>query len=1017
MTDITKLGLNTAYIDTKRKETPQFKSLDEAVQFANKDAGDEAIVAVKDEQGNEQFAVVDLKAGAQASALFEPNSGVSFGALITRQDKKIEFVANPAESQDISYNRTLSMARMAAHDNVSGLKSSEAYDQTAGKMPTLQANLSTVMSQLNATEKVLADQQTKLKGEIAELEAASPKDENAIAGKKRELSQSETRSKEVTVYREIMTARMQILPQSQLTIPGSETKIGSLRGKGPEALKPLTARIESLEKDLAAEQAKPDPKDIETITRLKAQISDLRSSVSNVTVQDLQAKQAAIAIRIRIGSLVKIDDALGKAQSKLAGQQSELAKLHQDLKNAPTDQIKQGIEAKVKKLEGEIESTRKDLIKTMEQERDTFTKHAPRVGGKLQKGAQAAVDLLNTQIAKLKSVEGLPADKIGAAVSEVQKTYREAELLQEVKDAAKTFSGITPIEGQKIGEIVGKTNQYLTDYEKAKSDLKDLEVDIAAAKKMQMKFGPATQLPFEYDRLSDAKYWAPGNGVISGSEGNIQITQTYHEMDADFTTNYLGPGENGTVPSWITFAKSGSGSAGAQIGNVETAIEAIKQLTDGNITTDDARAIGALKDIVTQKGVPTQFLLLIEKIVNSGIDNVDPDVIKRGISDLQRMRTALVEGNTEIYNNAIPLFRTFTEAESKDGSGPAAVKKMLDDPKGLWSETSVKQQWAYHLGRSLTPAEEKMAADVAKQNRGLITRAFEGYKKAHSLYEQSKLPSTDPTERKKLLAQHDALIRQANMDFVSFEQLFAQPIYNKIHDLTGAMTGTVKLYDAQHPQSGEGITLLRNMSGDKAYKGTIDVAGDLTGVNAPTDGNWADFKTRMGFVEVSVKPGEEKKAEAEGARKLTIPTVERDASGNVKQPISMVSKTVWVKPDPKLTATNDQSLTTRGTISDYFLSTPSGKDADALVYGTPPMAQKNYTYVAPSTTEKAVNYGIDGAIIAVSPVGAVVKELTVDQVTEKVYKETGPALVSDAAQRKIDDEKRRKAMESAYPNK
>lgn len=1030
-------GLNQAYLDPKT--TPKtFKTLDKALDAANKDAGDEVIVKVKDDVTKEEvFVMVDIKKGTSAASLFDPAAGVDFGnALITRDNKKVEvtFPTPTGKGTAQQVDQALELGLIALQDNVSGLKSSGAYDQTPDKMPAFQANLITVLQELNTAAEQLNKEKTALENDIAALEkglasgTGNRKElEAAIAKAKKRLGEVSQKADTVTAIQVVMRSKLLLLPDTRdpkthtggIPIPGTKQVIGQFRANSSKANDDLIKLLHGEEGTPGVEQKlllalKQDPPDIEGIKGLKGQVQMLKEGIYDNSISELQAKQAAMSTRIRMGALCKIDDEIGKAKTKLSEQTVKLAQLQEKLNSAPSDAIRSGIEKEVKATEAAIEKTRTGLIEAMKRERDVFAEHAPKLGGQLQKGGQAAVDLINVQIRKLESVAGLPADKIGAAVTQVQKDYRETDLLKQVEDAGKTFSGITPGESVKIKDIVAHTNEYLTDYEVAKAELKDLKKDIAAAKKLpQFQYTDTGALPFEYDKLSQAKYWTPGSSVISGSEGNQQITMTYQEMDDDFTIDYLGHGNDGAVPSWITFAKSGSGSAGAQIGNVEAALDVIKQLTDGTISlTDDSHAMTTLCDILEQPGIPTQFALLVTKIINDGIKNVDADIIKRGLSDIQRMRTALVEGNTEIYNNAIPLYRNFMKGESAGGKGIEEVKKLLDSPppKGVWSDKAVKQQWAYHLGRPLTPAEEKMAVSVAQQNRGLILKAFDGYKKAHSLFEQSKLPSTTPDKKIELLKEHDKLIRQANMDFVSFEQLFAQPIYNKIHDLTGAMTGTVKLYDSAHPQSGAGMTLLPNLAPDAGYKGTFDLTDEL-GVAKAKTGNWADFLTRMGLVEVPAPaPGTEKQAEADGMRLLHIPVVDRNADGTVKDPIAMVDKVAWVKPDPNL-AGSDKTLTTRGTIADYFLTTPSGKATEELIYKMPPMAKKDHTYTAPSTGEKILDTA--GTIVAMSsPITAV--PTVVGTVGGFVMRDELNTLEKATQQAKKDDEARKKAMNAKY---
>lgn len=601
--------------------------------------------------------------------------------------------------------------------------------------------------------------------------------------------------------------------------------------------------------------------------------------------------------------------------------------------------------------------------------------------------AAASVTQAEMELSKQDPTRFVQAD---AFLTQAKESNSAAAKLNAVKLTG--FGKATTNAGEAIrasNAVKIESNNVRIDKSQAKSDA--LRVKYEATKNMQ-----------DVQKLAQAKYWFPGSGDVTGSEGNILITDTYHKMDKGFTVDYLGTGENGDVPSWITFAKSGSGSAGVQIGNIETALEAIKQLTNGYTDPiEDGKALNALRSVIGQPGIVGQFALLAESIVNKGINKIDPDLIKRGLSDVQRMRTALVEGNTEIYRNAIPLYQGFLNGENGGGKGLESVKALINDPDGLWSDKSVKQQLAYHLGRKLTPDEEKMAVAMAAQNKELIVQAFSGYKEAHNLSEKAKT-TTNPEEKKQLLRKHDELIKQANIDFVSFEQLFAQPIYNKIHDLTGATAGTVRLFDANHPPEKGGIRLLTNLGPDKRYKGTIDAAESISDAGTGGSGNWGDFTTRMGFV--PLKEGEQ------GAKTLIVP-VPVVVPG---EPITrMEMKKVTVGPDPRL-RNGQQGLPTNGTISDYFLNTSSGQTTDNLINKNPPKANKTFTYNEPQGTfnrgiRKVGNKIVDGGL-RISPIPG---SSTVVEVKPMIQDGLN-GLKDEAAKRKTADDNRKKEMENSY---
>lgn len=209
---------------------------------------------------------------------------------------------------------------------------------------------------------------------------------------------------------------------------------------------------------------------------------------------------------------------------------------------------------------------------------------------------------------------------------------------------------------------------------------------------------------------------------------------------------------------------------------------------------------------------------------------------------LLRLREAMVEGNTLIHKHVAPAYEAFLQGESEGGGG------------GL---------------RRLQEAGYKPGS--AKDPQGFVYSAFSAYREAHDLGLQAQSES-DPEKRQALLKARQEKMESGNLKLGLQEQMevlqkpsiFGDP---ELQQALGAVTSTMTLTDANGTHS-----LLR--------------AG----------GNWTDFATRMGLVEVT--PG------APGSFPV------RDHQG----------KTTHYQVDPGKT----------GSISHYFSQNAAGPRAERL---------------------------------------------------------------------------------------
>ena len=192
--------------------------------------------------------------------------------------------------------------------------------------------------------------------------------------------------------------------------------------------------------------------------------------------------------------------------------------------------------------------------------------------------------------------------------------------------------------------------------------------------------------------LSGAVGWKPGDPGLNGTEANARITATYHTLDQAMA-RYLG---EPALPNWMTFGKYASRQAGEQIVRLEELLKVSKRL-------DADAAIDSLQDFLKHPEMLGEQGLALLKL--SG----DPIAFLR---NSQRIRDALVIGNTGVYVDIAPAYDRFLRAEAKGEDGVAALRdagwgRAPRDPQGLILPAFALYQRATREKGTLTPAARR----------------------------------------------------------------------------------------------------------------------------------------------------------------------------------------------------------------------------------------------------------------------------------------------------------------------
>lgn len=384
---------------------------------------------------------------------------------------------------------------------------------------------------------------------------------------------------------------------------------------------------------------------------------------------------------------------------------------------------------------------------------------------------------------------------------------------------------------------------------------------------------PAPKPGFAYQAPALPNVDAALTGDITGAETNEQIVDAYAGFDKAFS-QYLG---NPPIANWTTFGKYAAREAGQQIVRLETVSRAL------SVKDPSGHAIaGAIKDVVTHPGEIGQCgKALVEDAAKkshigfgwlaglcmgpAGIFGIVKELphlvgfVGALLEDMKVLHKGLMQAHVGIYNDFAPAFDTFLQAESKGQDGVAAVKGAI-------------------------------ASGRLKDPNGLLVDALTDYQQAAALGQQAQaLP--DGPQKDSLLAQREALVKRGTL-----------------------LIGVQEQYGVAQPEA----------FGDPAFKeliGRLSPFLQVHDANGAHDlqkgGNWADFATRMGFVELPA---------AVGAKRYT-------GNADPANPVVMVhddqGKAHYYQPNPNL-AKQD------GTIYQLFDKNATGQAAVNNIHGTPP---------------------------------------------------------------------------------
>lgn len=294
--------------------------------------------------------------------------------------------------------------------------------------------------------------------------------------------------------------------------------------------------------------------------------------------------------------------------------------------------------------------------------------------------------------------------------------------------------------------------------------------------------------------LRGALKWRPGDDGMSGTEANVQVTSDYHLLGNQIQKYFAGDPNGPALPvvaDFATLAKFGSRLGGDTIRDLENLMKG-----------DPFSLTHAVRDMSNRQTI-TQGAMMglstlsrnLAKLPTHGISKVAVDTTLESVRTFSKMRNVMVEGNTTIHDSASRAYDAFLKGETSGEGGMVALEKA-----------------GYFPGS----ADDRL---------GMYTEAFGRYKQARDLGVQAQ-KETDPAARLALLERRDKLMKEANI------RLF-------IHEQTILESPSMYLdKDIKHAVS--------SIGGAMALK-------DANGVYPllPQGGDWTDFKSRMGFLEVT----------------------------------------------------------------------------------------------------------------------------------------------------------------------
>lgn len=357
--------------------------------------------------------------------------------------------------------------------------------------------------------------------------------------------------------------------------------------------------------------------------------------------------------------------------------------------------------------------------------------------------------------------------------------------------------------------------------------------------------------------LVQAQKWKPGEVGLTGVQSNKIINKTYSDIDELFT-EYLGVKE--PVANWMTFGKYASTESGIQIKTIEGTIEALKTLNHSNESyKDNPKAVKAFSQILSNPESRVQGVIMGVQIArnissNSFVQNLLIDNLKelaqtgnnskvtsimslgvlalpginksvdKAINEMSVLHNGLVEGNTLIYQNIVPAYEIFLNAEKSGKDGVKALK-------------------SNGYGKPASPNDKKIFADSnIKDPQGFLLEAFTCYKDAQKAYKKG-----DKAKGDSLMHKGNLLIGcQEQMCILQRDTIFG----GKMANMVDAMSGTMSITDG----GGKKNPLLNTKldpSGKQSIEEQFKIIKNILDKDGTKQKGWSDFETRMGIKEVS----------------------------------------------------------------------------------------------------------------------------------------------------------------------
>lgn len=440
-----------------------FNSLEAALEYANqKKAGAELIVAVKGPDGQEQYAVIPLKSGQKPEAVQTALAQTAPAkAYLTDGDGFLQPLKPAEENNNSRFARVQELSQTALNDNARGLDRNRAGTWDRNRGQAYQQNLLTVHAEVQASRQALQDEKAGLEHQLQELKVQGQGESPAAVALRSRLNTLGQQLQQLATAGSILESRLSQQPVSKREIPGTDMTIGQDRNHPERIQQRLQQQLNLLDSRMLVATK-------EELPALEAQREQLVHEMGDVSKRHLEAQAAELSYRMRAGALATMGKGLDETRKSLEGKIQKLDQLETRMFGLKGEALRE-VQQEVNSLRLEIDRERKQLIKVLKAETKVFAAHA----NMKERGAIAAVDLLNLQVKKLEALGDLDPRRTLEAVKETQ-----SQLIATVEEAGDKFAGIRPSEAKALVGVSQQTDAYIKDYQKAQTQLQGLQEDI-----------------------------------------------------------------------------------------------------------------------------------------------------------------------------------------------------------------------------------------------------------------------------------------------------------------------------------------------------------------------------------------------------------------------------------------------------------------------------------------------------------------------------------------------------------